>query len=113
MSPETLTANEGSEASLGKTVFACLAITYLNPHVYLDTMVLMGSIGNAQGDPGRWWFWLGGALASLMWFAALGYGARLLTRFFAKPLAWRILDCCVAAIMLIIAAHLVFAGIGV
>jgi len=111
MRPEALVAGEGSQASLAKTIGACLAITYLNPHVYLDTMVLMGSIGNAQGDPGRWWFVLGGAVASLAWFFALGYGARILTRFFAKPRAWRILDWCVAATMLVIAARLVIDAI--
>lgn len=111
--PEALIAAEGSTASLRKTVLACLAITYLNPHVYLDTMVLMGSIGNAQGDPERWWFLLGGMVASLVWFTVLGYGARVLTRFFATPRAWQVLDWCVAAVMLIIAARLVFGGIGV
>ena len=98
MRPESLVAGEGDAGSLRRTVLACLAITYLNPHVYLDTMVLMGSIGNAQGDAGRWWFWIGGAVASVLWFAALGYGARLLTRFFAKPRAGRlVLDAIAAA----------------
>lgn len=106
--PEALVAGEGSDTTLTQTVLACLAITYLNPHVYLDTMILMGSIGNAQGDPGRWWFALGGALASLVWFAALGYGARGLTRFFAKPRSWQILDWVVAVTMIVIAARLVF-----
>lgn len=110
--PTAMIVGEGKDASLKKTVLACLAITYLNPHVYLDTMVLMGSIGNAQGEPGRWWFALGGALASVVWFAALGYGARLLTRFFASPMAWRILDWVVAVTMLVIAARLAFGGIG-
>lgn len=105
--PESLTAGGGAQGSLRSTVLACLAITYLNPHVYLDTMVLMGTIGNAQGDDGRWWFWFGGTIASVGWFALLGYGARLLTGVFARPLAWRILDSCVAATMLVIAARLV------
>ena len=99
--------------SLKRTVLACLAITYLNPHVYLDTMVLMGSIGNAQGDPEKWWFALGGGLASVVWFFALGYGARMLTRFFATPRSWQILDGIVAAVMLVIAARLAFGGVGV
>lgn len=112
MRPEALIAEGGGEkASLKKTVLACLAITYLNPHVYLDTMVLMGSIGNAQGDPGKWWFVVGGALASIGWFFLLGYGARLLSRFFATPRSWRILDGVVAATMLVIAARLAFGGI--
>jgi L-lysine exporter family protein LysE/ArgO len=111
--PEVLLAADGARTPLRKTVLACLAITYLNPHVYLDTMVLMGSVGNAQGDPERWWFLLGGAIASVGWFALLGYGARALTRFFATPRAWQVLDWCVAAVMVIIAARLVFGGLGV
>lgn len=113
--PESLDAGEGSErpaTPLGKTVLACLAITYLNPHVYLDTMVLMGSIGNAQGDPARWWFVLGGALASIAWFFLLGYGARLLARFFRTPRSWQVLEIAVAVVMVAIAARLVFGGVG-
>lgn len=113
MTPEMLVVGEGSGGSLRRTILACFAITYLNPHVYLDTMVLMGSIGNAQGDPARWWFIAGGGLASLGWFFALGYGARMLTRFFASPRSWRILDWVVAAVMVVIAARLVFGGMGV
>ncbi|WP_053387424.1 L-lysine exporter [Leucobacter japonicus] len=111
MRPEALLASEGESTTLRRTVLACLAITLLNPHVYLDTMVLMGTIGNAQGDPDRWWFVLGGAIASLCWFFLLGYGARLLTRFFASPRSWRILDGIVAVTMLVIAARLIFGGI--
>lgn len=111
--PEVLVAGEGGESSLKRTVLACLAITYLNPHVYLDTMVLMGSIGNAQGDQARWWFALGGAIASIGWFFLLGYGARALTRFFATPRSWQILDWIVAGMMLVIAARLAFGGISV
>lgn len=102
---------DASEGSLKRTVLACLAITYLNPHVYLDTMVLMGSVGNAQGSPARWWFVLGGALASIIWFAVLGYGARALTRFFATPRSWQILDGIIAVVMLVIAARLAFDGV--
>jgi len=111
MRPDVLDPS-GTETkdSLSKTVLACLAITYLNPHVYLDTMVLMGSIGNAQGSPGKWWFVLGGVIASLVWFTVLGYGARGLTRFFASPRSWQILDWIIAGIMLVIAARLAFEG---
>ena len=109
--PVGMVAAEGSQVSLRTTVLACLAITWLNPHVYLDTMVLMGSIGNAQGDPERWWFALGGAIASLAWFALIGYGARALTRFFASPRAWQVLDWLVAVVMVVIAARLVFDGV--
>ncbi|MBC9936399.1 MULTISPECIES: LysE/ArgO family amino acid transporter [unclassified Leucobacter] len=106
--PEALVAGDDSAGSLRRTVLACLAITYLNPHVYLDTMVLMGSIGNAQGDPERWWFAVGGAIASVGWFAALGYGSRYLTRFFASPGSWQILDICVAVIMVVLAIRIAF-----
>ncbi|SJM62072.1 LysE/ArgO family amino acid transporter [Gulosibacter sp. 10] len=110
--PQALIAGDGRETSRKRTILACLAITYLNPHVYIDTMVLMGSIGNAQGDPERWWFVAGGALASILWFFVLGYGARALTRFFGTPRSWQILDSIVAAVMIAIALRLAFGGIG-
>lgn len=113
LKPQVLIAGEGAQSSLKSVVLSCLAITYLNPHVYLDTMVLMGSIGNAQGDPDRWWFVLGGAFGSLIWFAVLGFGARALSRFFATPRSWQILDWVIALIMLSIAARLAFEGVGV
>lgn len=120
MQPGVLVADEGDAAgagsdagSLKRTVLACLAITYLNPHVYLDTMVLMGSVGNAQGDPARWWFAMGGGVASIIWFAVLGYGARALTRFFATPRSWQILDWIIVVVMLVIAGRLAFEGMGI
>lgn len=113
MRPSALLAAQlGKSTSLKQTVLTCLAITYLNPHVYLDTVVLMGAIGNAQGDPERWWFVTGGALASFIWFFALGYGARALTRFFANPRAWRVLDTIIGVTMLVIALRLAFTSIG-
>ena len=120
MQPGVLVAAEGDAAgpgsdagSLKRAVLACLAITYLNPHVYLDTMVLMGSVGNAQGDPARWWFAIGGGVASIIWFAVLGYGARALTRFFATPRSWQILDWIIVVVMLVIAGRLAFEGMGI
>ncbi|MDT0202973.1 LysE/ArgO family amino acid transporter [Nocardioides sp. AE5] len=93
-------AGNGAGARLSAAITTCLALTWLNPHVYLDTVVLLGSLGNAQGTDGRWPFALGAVLASLVWFAALGYGARLLRRFMARPSSWRILDGFVAVVML-------------
>lgn len=115
LNPQALVVGEQGEdtGSLKRTVLACLAITYLNPHVYLDTMVLMGSIGNAQGDPERWWFVAGGALASILWFFVLGYGARGLSRFFATPRSWQVLDWSIAVVMVLIAMRLIFEGVGV
>ncbi|MBB5925477.1 LysE/ArgO family amino acid transporter [Streptomyces echinatus] len=98
---------EGEAAgSRRRAVLTCLAMTWLNPHVYLDTVFLLGSIAADRG-PLRWTFGLGAALASLCWFAALGFGARLLGRFLARPGAWRVLDGLVAVTMLALGATLV------
>ena len=83
-------------------VAGILAVTYLNPHVYLDTIVLMGSVANSHGDQ-RWSFGAGMMLASLVWFLALGYGSRVLTPVFARPTAWRVLDSVIVVIMVALA----------
>ncbi|MFC4222671.1 LysE/ArgO family amino acid transporter [Lysinibacter cavernae] len=98
---------EGKSAGLGATVLAVLALTWLNPHVYLDTVLLLGSIANTHGIDGRWWFAVGAVLASVIWFTALGYGARLLRPLFAKPIAWRVLDAIIAVVMLVLGVKLV------
>jgi L-lysine exporter family protein LysE/ArgO len=83
---------------------ATIAITWLNPAVYLDTVVLLGSVANAR--PGeQWWFGLGSALASVLWFAALGYGARLLGPLMGRPKTSRLLDGLVAVVMAFTAAR--------
>ncbi|GGX01004.1 amino acid transporter [Streptomyces malachitofuscus] len=93
---------EGEAAgSRRRAVLTCLAMTWLNPHVYLDTVFLLGSVAADHG-PLRWTFGLGAVLASLCWFAALGFGARLLSRFLARPAAWRVLDGLVAATMIVL-----------
>ena len=92
--------------SLRKTLLTLLALTWLNPHVYLDTLVLIGSI-SAQ-YPNKAAFGAGAVLASFVFFFALGYGARLLQPVFARPLSWRILDAGVALVMWAIAASLIF-----
>ncbi|MFG2931978.1 LysE/ArgO family amino acid transporter [Streptomyces achromogenes] len=89
-----------------RAVLTCLAMTWLNPHVYLDTVFLLGSLAADRG-PLRWTFGLGAALASVCWFTALGFGARLLGRYLARPGAWRVLDGLVAATMLVLGASLV------
>ena len=93
-------------SSLAAVLTTCLALTWLNPHVYLDTVVLLGSVANTHGGD-RWWFGLGAALGSVVWFTALGYGARLLQPVFARPAAWRILDAVIAVTMVAIAVSLV------
>lgn len=84
-----------------------LALTWLNPHVYLDTVLLVGSLANQHPGSGRWWFAAGAITASVLWFISLGYGARLLAPLFAKPLTWRLLDVAIALVMFSIAAVLV------
>lgn len=87
----------------------CLALTWLNPHVYLDTVFLLGSVAATHGDL-RWWFALGAACASALWFFALAYGARYLGRWLATPRAWRIVDAVIGVIMLALAASLLLRG---
>ncbi|GAB2888144.1 LysE/ArgO family amino acid transporter [Streptomyces deserti] len=101
-----LTADGEAAGSRRRAVLTCLAMTWLNPHVYLDTVLLLGSIAADQG-PLRWTFGLGAVLASLCWFTALGFGARLLSRFLARPTAWRILDGLVAATMIVLGVTLI------
>lgn len=88
-----------SAPSLGATIATCLALTWLNPHVYLDTVVLLGSIANAHPHPDRWILGIGAMIASVIWFTALGFGARLLGPLFARPNAWRVLDGIIAVVM--------------
>ncbi|MFF4546908.1 LysE/ArgO family amino acid transporter [Streptomyces sp. NPDC001435] len=105
--PGTGLSTQGEAAgSRRRAVLTCLAMTWLNPHVYLDTVFLLGSLAADRGAL-RWTFGLGAALASLCWFAALGFGARLLGRFLAGPTAWRVLDGLVAATMIGLGAVLV------
>jgi L-lysine exporter family protein LysE/ArgO len=103
--PSGLTPADQAPATLGATMLTCLAITYLNPHVYLDTVLLLGSI--AQQHAYRWIFGLGAATASLVWFTALGAGARKLAPVLARPVAWRVLDGLIAVVMTVIAVTLV------
>ncbi|BBH17304.1 amino acid transporter [Nocardioides baekrokdamisoli] len=91
-----------------KVLVRAAALTWLNPHVYLDTVILLGSIANAHGSSGRWWFAAGSALGSIVWFTLLGYGARLLAPLLARPRAWQILDVLIAILMVGIAAGLAF-----
>jgi L-lysine exporter family protein LysE/ArgO len=97
--PHHLTVDSGIGTSLGAAVATCLAFTFLNPHVYLDTVILLGSLANQCGYGGRWVFGSGAAVASFLWFFSLGYGARLLGPLFCKPNAWRVLDSLIALIM--------------
>jgi L-lysine exporter family protein LysE/ArgO len=103
--PATLNPASRAPATLRATLLTCLALTYLNPHVYLDTVLLLGSV--AQQHPHRWVFGLGAAAASLAWFTALGAGAHRLAPLLARPAAWRLLDGLIAVVMFAVAATLV------
>lgn len=99
MKPEVLQAAKSGEARLWPAVAACLAFTFLNPHVYLDTVVLLGGLSAAYEGQARLAYGLGAATASFVWFFGLGYGARLLEPVFARPAAWRVLDLLIGAVM--------------
>lgn len=105
--PQSLQAGAGAGAlTLKQALAQTAAFTLLNPHVYLDTVVLVGTVG-AQHGPQRGWFVLGASLASLLWFTSLGYGARWLAPLFARPRAWQWLDGLIGVVMLGLAALLV------
>jgi L-lysine exporter family protein LysE/ArgO len=109
-SPESLRADTASASTLGAVAGRALALTWLNPHVYLDTVLLLGSLAASHGPGGRWWFALGAGVASIGWFLGLGYGATLLSPLLARRRAWQVLDVLIALTMLAIAASLAFAG---
>jgi len=92
--------------TLRSAVLRITALTWLNPHVYLDTVLLVGSIANTHGSGGRWWFAAGASLASVLWFSGLGYGARLASPLLARPRAWQLLDVLIGLTMLGIAVML-------
>ncbi len=95
--------------SRGQALLAAAGFSLLNPHAYLDTVVLLGSIGSQQAEDLRPLFAAGAITASIVWFVLLGYGARLLVPLFARPLAWRVLDGLVALMLWAIAASLLLA----
>jgi len=108
---------ETSETTVPKAASALavaattLALTWLNPHVYLDTVLLLGTVASTHGDA-RWAFGAGAGLGSIVWFSALGFGARLLAPLFARPIAWRVLDAIIAVVMIGLAVSLAFTALG-
>ncbi|MEO0823660.1 MAG: LysE family transporter [Pseudomonadota bacterium] len=110
--PGRLEAAAEGAGSLGVALATCLAFTWANPHVYLDTVVLVGAISVPWTEAGHGTaFGAGAMLASFVFFFSLGYGARLLAPIFARPRAWQILDILIAIIMWAIAASLVSAAL--
>lgn len=112
LNPGVLTAESdathGAVATTRAAIAATLAVSLLNPHVYLDTVVLLGSVAAQYEPAARVWFAVGAMTASSVWFFGLGYGARLLAPLFGRPTAWRVLDAGIAVIMWWIAVSLAY-----
>lgn len=104
---QSLDAGTAQSASRKQVVLSILGFTFLNPHVYLDTVILLGSIAN-QFQSDRWWFGFGAMMSSVVWFFSIGYGAKAAARYMAKPVFWRVLDLVIAAVMFGIALMLAF-----
>lgn len=104
---ESLQTSGEAQTSWKKALLSIAGLTFLNPHCYLDTVIFLGSIGN-QFSSDRWTFAFGAMTGSFVWFYSLGYGAKSLSRFMAKPIFWKVLDLVIAAIMVAIAIMLAF-----
>ncbi len=111
-SPSVLVIGAEAGMTLGAALAGSAAFTFLNPHVYIDTVMLMGAVGASLPAAERPLFMTGAALASVVWFSSLGYGARFLAPLFAKPLAWRVLDVGIGVMMLTLAASLLHGAVG-
>jgi L-lysine exporter family protein LysE/ArgO len=102
MKSQSLDVSGVQSGSAKKVALSVLGFTFLNPHVYLDTVILLGSIGNQFG-PDKWWFALGAVVSSFAWFSSIGFGAKAASRFMAKPVFWKVLDFLIAVVMFSIA----------
>ena len=107
----SLQASAGS-AGLGATLLSALAMTYLNPHVYLDTVVLLGTIGAQHPAEQRWAFALGASVASVMWFSLLGFGAAAAAGPLCRPVVWRGIDASIALLMWVLGLQLLLSPLG-
>lgn len=106
--PEAMAAAQTGETDLAKAISICLAFTFLNPHVYLDTVILLGGLSAQYAGLERLLYGVGAATGSIVWFFTLGYGARILAPLFENPRAWQVLDIIIGLVMWFIAATLVF-----
>ena len=104
---QSLVASESGTTSAKKIATTVLALTFLNPHVYLDTVILLGSVGN-QFNEDRWFFAVGASVASFAWFSTIGFGARAASKYMSKPIFWKTLDSAIAVVMFTIAITLAF-----
>ncbi|PQD98764.1 amino acid transporter [Mycolicibacterium parafortuitum] len=103
--PGTLTPADAAPARLAAVLATCLALTFLNPHVYLDTVILLGALANEHQDS-KWLFGVGAVTASAVWFTGLGFGAKRLRPWFAAARTWRILDGVIAVVMIVLGISL-------
>jgi len=106
-SNQSLSASESPTVSAIKVATTALALTWLNPHVYLDTVILLGSVAN-QFEADRWYFAIGASVASILWFTTIGFGARAASKYMSRPIFWKILDSLIAIVMFSIAITLAF-----
>ncbi len=104
-SSQSLEVEDGASSTMKTAIFSVLGFTFLNPHVYLDTVILLGSIAN-QFEDDRWFFALGASTGSFVWFAAIGFGAKAASRFMSRPIFWKILDSIIAFVMFSVAIFL-------
>ena len=104
--PEALVLSQQAGLTLSAALAGTAAFTFLNPHVYIDTVMVMGAVGASLAAPERPFFITGAAFASFTWFAALGFGARFLAPLLSRPAAWRALDLMIGLVMLALAANL-------
>lgn len=111
INPETMSLDGDTAATRRTIVLSTVTFSLLNPHVYLDTVVFLGSVANQFADS-RWWFALGACLASFVWFFSIAYGARSLARYVTSVRFWQVLDSFIALTMFTIAGVLAFAPLG-
>lgn len=111
MYPDAMKVSGGTTA-VGRwaAVGTAIALTWLNPHVYLDTVITLGAVANSHGPESKWVFAAGACVASLLWFAALGFGSSRLAPLFARPRAWQLLDVLVAVVMGLLGAGLILSA---
>jgi L-lysine exporter family protein LysE/ArgO len=103
----SLTLEQGNLVSRKRTILTVLGLTFLNPHVYLDTVIFLGSIAN-QFPADKWFFSAGAMTASFLWFFFIGFGSKMAARFMVKVIFWKVLDLAVAIIMFTLATYLTF-----
>jgi L-lysine exporter family protein LysE/ArgO len=108
MAPRGMDDRIRDAASLGTALLACAGFTFLNPHVYLDTVILVGSLANARPEPDVLPFASGATTASFVWFFGLAYGAAALAPWLSRPTVWRLIDLSIALVMFLLAARLAF-----